>query len=330
MRGDADRDRLEPGGHFRRYPLRSSQHHRQRPWPESVRERACGLWELGHERRDIVHRGDVDDQRIVRWPLLRGEDALDGAWIERVRAEPVDGFRWKRHQSARTEAVCSARNRLRIRIFGIDSKDFRHGWVILPSMQLALPFGSQDSSAPIAPLAPIAPTASIYFIRHKRARRYVLRVEHDGRLRVTIPRGGSRREAEAFVQRNTEWIAKQWDRAPVPLRETHNDRALQEQARNDLPKRLLELAARHGLEVTRVTVRNQRSRWGSCGRDGHICLNWRLVLMPAFVRDYVLIHELMHLRRMDHSPAYWRLVADAFPDYLSARDWLRRHGPALR
>jgi len=197
-------------------------------------------------------------------------------------------------------------------------------------MQLALPFGSQDSSAPIAPLAPIAPTASIYFIRHMRARRYVLRVEYDGRLRVTIPRGGSRREAEAFVQRNTEWIAKQRDRARVRLRETHNDHALQQQARNELPKRLLELAARHGLEVTRVTVRNQRSRWGSCGRDGHICLNWRLVLMPAFVRDYVLIHELMHLRRMDHSPAYWRLVADAFPDYLSARDWLRRHGPALR
>jgi predicted metal-dependent hydrolase len=158
----------------------------------------------------------------------------------------------------------------------------------------------------------------------------VLRVEHDGRLRVTIPRGGSRREAEAFVLRNTEWIAKQRDSACGQLRETHNDRALQKQAREDLPRRLLELAQRHGLTFTRVTVRNQRSRWGSCGRDGHICLNWRLVLMPAFVRDYVLIHELMHLRRMDHSPAYWRLVASAFPDYRSARDWLRRHGPALR
>ena len=94
--------------------------------------------------------------------------------------------------------------------------------------------------------------------------------------------------------------------------------------------RLLELAIRHGLAVSRVSVRNQRSRWGSCGRDGHICLNWQLVLMPASIRDYVLIHELMHLRRMDHSPAYWRLVADACPDYRSARDWLRRHGPSLR
>jgi predicted metal-dependent hydrolase len=158
----------------------------------------------------------------------------------------------------------------------------------------------------------------------------VLRVEHDGRLRVTIPRGGSRREAEAFVRRSAEWIAKQRASTCGHLRETHNDRALQQQAREELPRRLLDLAQRHGLVVTRVTVRNQRSRWGSCGRDGHICLNWRLLLMPAFVRDYVLVHELMHLRRMDHSPTFWRLVGSVFPDYRSARDWLRRHGPALR
>ena len=109
-----------------------------------------------------------------------------------------------------------------------------------------------------------------------------------------------------------------------------DDKALRQQARQELPARLLELATRHGLAVSRVSVRNQRSRWGSCGRDGHICVNWRLVLMPAWVCDYVLIHELMHLRRMDHSPAYWRLVAEACPDYRSARDWLRRHGPSLR
>jgi predicted metal-dependent hydrolase len=170
----------------------------------------------------------------------------------------------------------------------------------------------------------------MYFIRHRRARRYVLRVENDGRLRVTIPRGGSRREAEAFVQRNIEWIVRQRTRTQVELRPLENERALRQQARRELPARLLELAARDGLAVTRVSVRNQRSRWGSCGRDGHICLNWRLVLMPPSVRDYVLVHELMHLRRMDHSPAYWRLVADACPGYRAARDWLRRYGPSLR
>jgi len=79
-----------------------------------------------------------------------------------------------------------------------------------------------------------------------------------------------------------------------------------------------------------VSIRNQRTRWGSCGRDGSISLNWRLVLMPAAVRDYVLIHELMHLKRLDHSPAYWKLVAAACPGYREARQWLRSNGPALR
>ena len=193
-------------------------------------------------------------------------------------------------------------------------------------MQLALPFAS-DTTGPIAPVAPLAPT---YFVRHRRARRYVLRVDTDGRLRVTIPRGGSRREAEAFVQRNMDWVVRQRARTTTDLRPVEDEKASRQKARRELPERLLELAARHGLAVSRVSVRNQRSRWGSCGRDGHICLNWRLVLMPESVRDYILVHELMHLRRMDHSPAYWRLVAEACPDYRAARDWLRRHGPSLR
>ena len=91
----------------------------------------------------------------------------------------------------------------------------------------------------------------------------------------------------------------------------------------------MQLAAAHGLAVSRVSIRNQRSRWGSCGRDGNSCLNWRLVRMPEWVRDYVMVHELMHLRRLDHSAAYWKLVASAAPDYEAARRWLRMHGREL-
>jgi len=158
----------------------------------------------------------------------------------------------------------------------------------------------------------------------------VLRVDADGRLRVTIPRGGSRREAEAFAQHHADWIARQRGRLAHESPSVQDRRVLRAQASRELPARLLELAACHGLVVSRISVRNQRSHWGSCGRDAHICLNWRLVLMPATVRDYILIHELMHLRRMDHSAAYWRQVADAYPDYRVAREWLRRHGPSLR
>src|SRR5439155_1036299 len=103
---------------------------------------------------------------------------------------------------------------------------------------------------------------------------------------------------------------------PQPADQQH---ALRERAKKELPPRLLELAARHDLSVSRVSVRNQRWRWGSCNRNGHICLNWRLVTMPDWVRDYVMLHELMHLERMDHSPRFWKLVKEACPEYQDAR-----------
>ena len=100
-------------------------------------------------------------------------------------------------------------------------------------------------------------------------------------------------------------------------------------ARDELPQRLLGLARDFGLHVRIVSVSNQRWRWGSCSPSGHICLNWRLVTMPDWVRDYVLIHELMHLRRLDHSRKFWKLVAEACPVYQDARQWLREHGRSL-
>ena len=107
------------------------------------------------------------------------------------------------------------------------------------------------------------------------------------------------------------------------------ERVLGSCAAEELPGRLLRLAAAHGLAVARVTVRNQRSRWGSCSRDGNIALNWRLLQMPTAVCDYVLLHELMHLREPNHSPRFWAHVAGVCPDYAEARVWLRAEGLAL-
>jgi predicted metal-dependent hydrolase len=167
------------------------------------------------------------------------------------------------------------------------------------------------------------------FVRHHRARRYVVRVRADGTVRVTIPRWGSKREAAAFVEQQRGWIAKQLARLQVdgskPRQELSEEamNGFRSRAKLELPQRLLQLAERFGLHVSRVSVRNQQSRWGSCSPNGHICLNWRLVTMPEWVRDYVIIHELMHLKRLDHSPKFWKLVAAACPDYHRARDWLR-------
>ena len=148
---------------------------------------------------------------------------------------------------------------------------------------------------------------------------------------MTVPRWGSKREAKAFADSQRAWVDKQLARVAQRRAEPREampadlEREWRARATRELPPRLLELAARHGLSVVRVSVRNQRWRWGSCSPNGHICLNWRLVRMPDWIRDYVLIHELMHLKRMDHSPKFWKLVAQACPDYLAARRFLRQH-----
>jgi len=100
-------------------------------------------------------------------------------------------------------------------------------------------------------------------------------------------------------------------------------------ARQELEPRLRELAAEHDLRPGRVSIRNQRSRWGSCAREGNIALNFRLVQMPAAIRDYVLLHELMHLRQQNHSRRFWRLVEQVCPGFKDAEQWLRVQGKAL-
>ena len=172
--------------------------------------------------------------------------------------------------------------------------------------------------------------SDIDYVRHPRARRYVIRVRPDGSVRVTVPRWGSKSHARHFAEQQRPWIERERQRAEVSRqgaveRNAEELRELRRRAVRELPLRLHALAETHGLTVTSVHIRNQKSRWGSCSPAGRICLNWRLVLMPDFVRDYVIVHELMHLRRLDHSRTFWKLVAAAFPDYDSARAWLRQN-----
>jgi predicted metal-dependent hydrolase len=199
--------------------------------------------------------------------------------------------------------------------------------------QLLLPFSNPDTIQ-IPPAVDTHPVdswpAAIEFVRHPRARRYVIRVRDDGGVRITLPRWGSKREARDLAERERKWIEEERARVAVRPPEEPSEEAAREsrtRAKEELPARLLELAAGLGLKVNRVSVRDQRWRWGSCSSGGHICLNWRLVLLPAWVRDYVLIHELMHLERLDHSPRFWKLVAKACPEYREARAWLRAGSP---
>jgi len=97
-------------------------------------------------------------------------------------------------------------------------------------------------------------------------------------------------------------------------------------AKVELPARAWELAAQTRMNVTRVSVRDQRSRWGSCTSAGVISLNWRLVLTPESVRDYIICHELMHLREMNHSARFWVCVEEVFPAWREAEAWIKRNG----
>jgi len=104
---------------------------------------------------------------------------------------------------------------------------------------------------------------------------------------------------------------------------------LRKLATRELPPRVLALAAQHGLTVRRVTVRNQRTRWGSCSRRGTVSLNWRLIQTPPFVQEYICLHEILHLREMNHSGRFWREVERACPEYRTAERWLKQHSKLL-
>jgi predicted metal-dependent hydrolase len=214
----------------------------------------------------------------------------------------------------------------------------------------------------------------VALVRNPRARRYILRVQPDGSIRVTVPARGSQAEAWAFVRRQRPWIenALRQPRPALPVAWAHGtvilyrgepvalsitgeqagsvvefagervtlpvttdvrcavERYLWNLARRELPVRTLALAAQHQLVVHRVTVRNQRSRWGSSSRRGTISLNWRLIQTPEFVRDYIIWHELMHLREHNHSARFWQQVAQVCPDYERAERWLKQHRGMLR
>jgi predicted metal-dependent hydrolase len=197
------------------------------------------------------------------------------------------------------------------------------------SQQAPLPFGRPAGASQTLKLG--ARVLVVHLVRDARARRYVLRVNNDGTLRLTLPRWGSLAAARRFARGERRWIERERARLlrrAAPLVPPAERAALKRRALVELPARLRRLAAAHGFEAGRVTIRDQRSRWGSCSPNGDISLNWRLITMPAAVRDYVLLHELAHLREPNHSRRFWRLVSQICPGWRDARQWLREHAGA--
>lgn len=104
---------------------------------------------------------------------------------------------------------------------------------------------------------------------------------------------------------------------------------LKAEARTDLTARTAYHAERLGVRPKSIKLKNQSTRWGSCSSAGHLNYNWRLILAPPFVLDYVAAHEVAHMREMNHSPAFWARVAETLPDMDRGKAWLKAHGAEL-
>ncbi|MEJ2016123.1 MAG: M48 family metallopeptidase [Limibacillus sp.] len=146
----------------------------------------------------------------------------------------------------------------------------------------------------------------------------------EGEAALTIPSGFSNREALAFLEKNRGWQAERLKRLPRRVADY-----LKAEAKSELVWRAREMAARLERKVTRVTVRDTRSRWGSCSHQGALSFSWRLILAPEEILDYLVAHEVAHLVEMNHAPAFWRQVARLQPDHKRARAWLKREGASL-
>jgi len=126
-------------------------------------------------------------------------------------------------------------------------------------------------------------------------------------------------------------VHRRGDELLVPARDAGPalERWYRRSARDELTRRLDAAVARAGTAYGGLTIRGQRTRWASCSAKGHMSFNWRLLLAPAEVVDYVVEHEVAHLEVMDHSPRFWALLESRVPDWRTHAAWLRRYGPTL-
>ena len=166
-----------------------------------------------------------------------------------------------------------------------------------------------------------------------------MEVRPDGSILVRAPFRASAEEIGNFVCSHKSWVEKQRIRirkraAEIRLADQNplspeDIRLLADQALRELPPRIAAYAGQMGVTYGRVTIRNQKTRWGSCSSKGNLNFNCLLMLTPREVQDYVIVHELSHRKEMNHSPKFWEVVEEVLPDYKKRRKWLRENGSVI-
>ena len=169
----------------------------------------------------------------------------------------------------------------------------------------------------------------------KSTRRTISVEIRNGHVIVRAPLRMSKAEIERFVASKAEWInkhleaAKQRQTVLVQPLSAAEIQQLANAALQDIPQRVHKYAAIIGVTVGRITIRNQKTRWGSCSSKGNLNFNCLLMLCPEEIRDYVVVHELCHRKELNHSPRFWNEVARVMPDYAIHRKWLKDNGGEL-
>lgn len=166
-------------------------------------------------------------------------------------------------------------------------------------------------------------------IRKSRTRQIRISVSAGGAI-LTLPYFVSYRRGFAFLKEKEDWVVekfKEFTSGPTSfLRQgSRNEfKMLRTEALRVVEECVRKYAAGYDVLPKKISIRNQKTRWGSCSQRETLCFSYRLILLPERLREYVIVHELSHLREFNHSPAFWALVARVFPDYRGLREELKR------
>lgn len=194
-------------------------------------------------------------------------------------------------------------------------------------------------SATLFPVIDIMNQKIPYEIIYSRRKTVAIQITRDARVQVRAPYGCSKSFIDSFVREKSDWISRHLALAEKRKREpaasgqpalTAKERARYIKIARDIFTRKTEYYARiMGVSYGRISIREQKTRWGSCSSQGNLNFNWRLIFAPENVLDYVVVHELAHRKEMNHSKAFYAIVESVLPDYRVSRKWLRDNGDRL-
>ena len=168
-----------------------------------------------------------------------------------------------------------------------------------------------------------------------------LEIREEGTLLVRAPYRLPKKDILRFINEKSDWIEKGMKKVKERQEKTREElqdvqrltmqeiEQLADRALEVIPKRVAYYAEKTGVTYGRITIRNQKTRWGSCSQKGNLNFNCLLMLAPPEVVDYVVVHELCHRKEMNHSPRFWAEVEKVLPDYKIRRQWLKDNGGRL-